>query len=129
MRMGVPGMRKMSSSRWAKKSRFWVGEEALGAGAEAGAEGREDLGLGAVGHGQGAADGACYWDACGARRNAGGTRERLWRQCYNQDCCGGYSSAAERLTVAQDVVGSIPTIRPKIDAPAAGSRCPSRDDC
>jgi hypothetical protein len=27
---------------------------------------------------------------------------------------GGYSSAAERLTVAQDVVGSIPTSRPKI---------------
>jgi hypothetical protein len=26
---------------------------------------------------------------------------------------GGYSSAAERLTVAQDVVGSIPTSRPK----------------
>ena len=28
---------------------------------------------------------------------------------------GGYSSAAERLTVAQDVVGSIPTSRPKIN--------------
>ena len=27
---------------------------------------------------------------------------------------GGYSSAAERLTVAQDVVGSIPTSRPKL---------------
>ena len=27
---------------------------------------------------------------------------------------GGYSSAAERLTVAQDVVGSIPTSRPMI---------------
>ena len=27
---------------------------------------------------------------------------------------GGYSSAAERLTVAQDVVGSIPTSRPKM---------------
>ncbi len=27
---------------------------------------------------------------------------------------GGYSSAAERLTVAQDVVGSIPTSRPKV---------------
>ena len=26
---------------------------------------------------------------------------------------GGYSSAAERLSVAQDVVGSIPTSRPK----------------
>jgi hypothetical protein len=26
---------------------------------------------------------------------------------------GGYSSEAERLTVAQDVVGSIPTSRPK----------------
>jgi uncharacterized protein YecE (DUF72 family) len=35
-------------------------------------------------------------------------------QCYNQVWNGGYSSAAERLTVAQDVVGSIPTIRPKI---------------
>lgn len=29
---------------------------------------------------------------------------------------GGYSSAAERLTVAQDVVGSIPTSRPKIES-------------
>jgi hypothetical protein len=29
---------------------------------------------------------------------------------------GGYSSAAERLTVAQDVVGSIPTSRPKVHA-------------
>ena len=29
---------------------------------------------------------------------------------------GGYSSAAERLTVAQDVVGSIPTSRPKLIA-------------
>ena len=28
---------------------------------------------------------------------------------------GGYSSAAERLTVAQDVVGSIPTSRPNIN--------------
>ena len=28
---------------------------------------------------------------------------------------GGYSSAAERLTVAQDVVGSIPTSRPKLE--------------
>jgi uncharacterized protein YecE (DUF72 family) len=33
-------------------------------------------------------------------------------QCYNQGYYGGYSSAAERLTVAQDVVGSIPTSRP-----------------
>ena len=31
---------------------------------------------------------------------------------YNQGVYGGYSSAAERLTVAQDVVGSIPTSRP-----------------
>ena len=30
---------------------------------------------------------------------------------------GGYSSAAERLTVAQDVVGSIPTSRPKLAGP------------
>ena len=34
-------------------------------------------------------------------------------QCYNQAWYGGYSSVAERLTVAQDVVGSIPTSRPK----------------
>jgi uncharacterized protein YecE (DUF72 family) len=32
---------------------------------------------------------------------------------YNQGWYGGYSSAAERLTVAQDVVGSIPTSRPR----------------
>ncbi len=30
---------------------------------------------------------------------------------------GGYSSAAERLTVAQDVVGSIPTSRPNLPSP------------
>ena len=30
---------------------------------------------------------------------------------------GGYSSAAERLTVAQDVVGSIPTSRPRKPQP------------
>ena len=29
---------------------------------------------------------------------------------------GGYSSAAERLTVAQDVVGSIPTSRPNLES-------------
>ena len=34
------------------------------------------------------------------------------RKCYNYKENGGYSSAAERLTVAQDVVGSIPTSRP-----------------
>ena len=34
-------------------------------------------------------------------------------KCYNHILYGGYSSAAERLTVAQDVVGSIPTSRPK----------------
>ena len=33
-------------------------------------------------------------------------------KCYNCKGNGGYSSAAERLTVAQDVVGSIPTSRP-----------------
>ena len=34
-------------------------------------------------------------------------------RCYNKVSCGGYSSAAERLTVAQDVAGSIPASRPK----------------
>jgi hypothetical protein len=39
---------------------------------------------------------------------------------------GGYSSAAERLTVAQDVVGSIPTSRPNLRIPKAlGSRTSS----
>src|SRR5579884_2392833 len=37
-------------------------------------------------------------------------------RCYNQYLYGGYSSAAERLTVAQDVVGSIPTSRPNPNA-------------
>jgi hypothetical protein len=37
-------------------------------------------------------------------------RDRV--QCYNQNVDGGSSSVAERLTVAQDVVGSIPTRRP-----------------
>ena len=30
--------------------------------------------------------------------------------------CGGYSSGAERLSVAQDVVGSIPTSRPNLES-------------
>jgi uncharacterized protein len=34
---------------------------------------------------------------------------------------GGYSSAAERLTVAQDVVGSIPTSRPKVPPEVDGN--------
>ena len=46
---------------------------------------------------------------------------RLWGQCYNQGWHGGYSSAAERLTVAQDVVGSIPTSRPN-ERPSGASR-------
>ena len=37
-----------------------------------------------------------------------------WSKCYNGSLYGGYSSAAERLTVAQDVVGSIPTSRPTL---------------
>ena len=41
-------------------------------------------------------------------------KARIWAaKCYNEYLYGGYSSAAERLTVAQDVVGSIPTSRPK----------------
>ena len=41
-------------------------------------------------------------------------RQVRWNagKCYNYKAYGGYSSAAERLTVAQDVVGSIPTSRP-----------------
>ena len=39
-------------------------------------------------------------------------REYRAAKCYNGYLYGGYSSAAERLTVAQDVVGSIPTSRP-----------------
>ena len=33
-------------------------------------------------------------------------------ECYNRGLRGGYSSVAERVTVAHDVVGSIPTSRP-----------------
>ncbi len=59
--------------------------------------------------------------ACHAARGhaAWGNPVRLawvWQRCrwYNRESDdGGYSSAAERLTVAQDVVGSIPTSRPK----------------
>ena len=36
--------------------------------------------------------------------------------------CGGYSSAAERLTVAQDVMGSIPISRPNL--PCRYALCP-----
>ena len=32
--------------------------------------------------------------------------------CYNLSLYGGYSSVAERRTVAPDVVGSTPTSRP-----------------
>ena len=35
---------------------------------------------------------------------------------------GGSSSVAERLTVAQDVVGSIPTRRPKIFTDRTGTK-------
>ena len=37
---------------------------------------------------------------------------------------GGYSSAAERLTVAQDVVGSIPTSRPNLHRPQGSTMSP-----
>ena len=45
---------------------------------------------------------------------------RAWANCFDatiEEVHGGYSSAAERLTVAQDVVGSIPTSRPKLHSP------------
>jgi hypothetical protein len=42
-----------------------------------------------------------------APRGPGATRNATIGRVH-----GGYSSAAERLTVAQDVVGSIPTSRP-----------------
>ena len=74
-----------------------VGAEAFGALAE-GRAGRKNLGLGVVRHGS--------FGALGGANYVGG-------QCYNQGWYGGYSSAAERLTVAQDVVGSIPTSRPR----------------
>ena len=37
--------------------------------------------------------------------------------CYNQDGYGGYSSVAERRSVAADVVGSNPTSRPNLPFP------------
>ena len=56
------------------------------------------------------------YDLVGGRR-----METTWRLehlgCFDATIDrvhGGYSSAAERLTVAQDVVGSIPTSRPKL---------------
>ena len=44
----------------------------------------------------------------------GGEWERGQIDATLNEVHGGYSSAAERLTVAQDVVGSIPTSRPII---------------
>ena len=35
-------------------------------------------------------------------------------RCYNLYVYGGYSSVAERLSVAQDVEGSIPSSRPNL---------------
>jgi hypothetical protein len=55
---------------------------------------------------------------CNANRIAAeeGARMRFPQPCWMLQSVrhGGYSSAAERLTVAQDVVGSIPTSRPKL---------------
>src|SRR5579863_6426468 len=39
-------------------------------------------------------------------------KRRICSMLQSNSIDGGYSSAAERLTVAQDVVGSIPTSRP-----------------
>src|SRR5579863_9003618 len=44
--------------------------------------------------------------------NAGRSLLSIYRDATIMKGYGGYSSAAERLTVAQDVVGSIPTSRP-----------------
>ena len=50
----------------------------------------------------------------GMRKPAPRAGERtLWMNATIKRLHGGYSSEAERLTVAQDVVGSIPTSRPK----------------
>jgi hypothetical protein len=46
------------------------------------------------------------------------TRPRAAPNATIDEVHGGYSSAAERLTVAQDVVGSIPTSRPNGPRPA-----------
>ena len=40
-------------------------------------------------------------------------------ECYNFPYCGGYSSVAERRSVAADVVGSKPTSRPKHPFPSS----------
>ena len=48
---------------------------------------------------------------CVAPRRLAGLR-RIRNDATIDKVNGGYSSAAERLTVAQDVVGSIPTSRP-----------------
>ena len=77
-----------------------------------------------------AADAGTRWQALGDRRkdiwlhafyyfldaspcNVQMKARKSGSKCYNQYLDGGYSSAAERLTVAQDVVGSIPTSRPR----------------
>jgi hypothetical protein len=49
---------------------------------------------------------------CSASRIECGTFELERHKMLQLNGDGGYSSAAERLTVAQDVVGSIPTSRP-----------------
>ena len=68
--------------------------------------------------GRGAFTGNCWRPGLGALASTGHLRrghERACRHCFDATIDrvhGGYSSAAERLTVAQDVVGSIPTSRP-----------------
>src|SRR5579859_3781612 len=50
---------------------------------------------------------ACSWAGGGTGHQRPSSVDVTIKRLY-----GGYSSAAERLTVAQDVVGSIPTSRP-----------------
>jgi uncharacterized protein len=49
-------------------------------------------------------------------------------QCYNRGVYGGYSSVAERLSVAQDVEGSIPSSRPNLRGPQ-GRHVPEWPSC
>lgn len=55
---------------------------------------------------------AVYGSVAGERAAGAAQPGSVALECYNLILYGGYSSAAERRSVAPDVVGSNPTSRP-----------------
>src|SRR6202042_3824879 len=84
-----------------------------------GARNRVPSGRAAEGHRHPGRTSRAGRNAATGRRNRAyrGGPDAPWGNCFDAtigEVCGGYSSAAERLPVAQDVVGSIPTSRPNL---------------